>query len=58
MTKTEKPRVVYDCAARVDDISFNWAVLDGKNLLNNLLQVLLRFYLISCAFVVVILWML
>ena len=42
--KTEKPRVVYDHAEKVDDKSLNQAVLAVENLLNHLLQVLLRFF--------------
>ena len=45
VTKPEKPKVVYDGAAKVDGKSLNQAVLAGENLLNNLLQVLQRFRL-------------
>ena len=45
VTKTERSRVVYDGAAKVDGKSLNQAVLAGENLLNNLLQMLLRFRL-------------
>ena len=51
VTKTEKPRVAYDGAAKVDGKSVNQAVLAGGNLLNNFLQVLLRFRLGSYVFV-------
>ena len=45
VTKPENSIVVYDGAAKADSKSLNWAVLAGKNMLNNLLQVLLRFRL-------------
>ena len=45
VTKTEKPRVVYDHSEKVDGKSLNQSVIAGENLLNNLLQVLLRFRL-------------
>ena len=42
-TKTAKPRVVYDGAATVGGESLNRAVLAGENLLNGLIDVLMRF---------------
>ena len=50
VSKTEKPRVVYDGAAKTNGKSLNQAISAGENLLNNLLQVLLRFRLgkIAC----------
>ena len=45
MTKTEKPRVVYDRAAKVDGKSLNQLILAHENLLSNWLQMLLRFRL-------------
>ena len=43
VTKTAKPRVVYDGAATVGGKSLNRAVLAGENLLNGLVDVLMRF---------------
>ena len=43
VTKTAKPRVVYDGAATAGGESLNWAVLAGENLLNGLVDVLMRF---------------
>ena len=43
VTKTAKPRVVYDGAATVGGESLNRAVLAGENLLNGLVDVLMRF---------------
>ena len=43
VTKTSKPRVVYDGSAEVGGSSLNRAVLSGENLLNNLVEVLIRF---------------
>ena len=43
VTKTSKPRVVYDGSAEVGGSSLNRAALSGENLLNNLVEVLIRF---------------
>ena len=43
VTKQGKPRVVYDDAATVGGVCLNQAVLAGTNLLNNLVEVLVRF---------------
>ena len=45
VTKTAKPRVVYDGSATFKGISLNQIVLSGENLFNNLLDVLIRFRL-------------
>ena len=45
VAKTAKPRVVYDGAATVGGESLNRAVLAGENLLNGLVDVLMRFRL-------------
>ena len=45
VTKTTKPRVVYDGSAVFDGMSLNQVVLAGENLLNNLVEVLFRFRL-------------
>ena len=45
VTKTAKPRVVYDGSATFKGISLNQIVLSGENLLNNLLDVLIHFRL-------------
>ena len=45
VTKSAKPRVVYDGAAAVQGMSLNQAVFAGENLLNNLVEVLTRFRL-------------
>ena len=45
VTKSAKPRVVYDGAAAVQVMSLNQAVFAGENLLNNLVEVLTRFRL-------------
>ena len=45
VTKQDKPRVVYDGAAKVGGTCLNQAVLAGPNLLNNLMEVLARFRL-------------
>ena len=45
MTKPTKPRVVYDGSAVFDGMSLNQLVLAGENLLNNLVEVLVRFCL-------------
>ena len=45
VTRSAKPRVVYDGAAMVEGMSLNQAVLAGENLLNNLVEVLTRFRL-------------
>ena len=45
VTKQEKARVVYDGAALHRGMSLNQAVLGGANLLNNLIEVLIRFWL-------------
>ena len=45
VTKTAKPRVVYDGSAAVGGVSLNQVVLSGENLLNGLLEVLIRFRL-------------
>ena len=42
VTRTAKPRVVCDCAATAGGVSLNRAVLAGKNLLNDLVDVLIR----------------
>ena len=44
VTKQEKARVVYDGAALHKGMSLNQAVLGGANLLNNLVEVLIRFW--------------
>ena len=49
VTKTAKPRVVYDGAATVGGESLNRAVLAGENLLNGLVDVLMRFRMGKCA---------
>ena len=41
--KPGKVRVVYDCAARFQDLSLNEFLLQGPNLVSNLVDVLLRF---------------
>ena len=43
VTRTAKPRVVYDGAATVGGASLNRAVLAGENLPNGLVDVLMRF---------------
>ena len=43
--KTTKPRVVYDGSAVFDGMSLNQVVLAGENLLNNLVELLIRFRL-------------
>ena len=43
VSKTVKPRVVYDGAATAGGVSLNRAILAGKNLLNGLVDVLMRF---------------
>ena len=43
MTKSVKPRVVYDGAATVNGVCLNQLVLAGENLLNGLVEVLTRF---------------
>ena len=43
VTKTAKPRIVYDGAATAGGVSLNRAVLAGENLLNGLVDVLMRF---------------
>ena len=45
VTNTAKPRVVYDGAAELKGMSINQAVLAGENLLNGLVDVLIRFRL-------------
>ena len=45
VTKSAKPRVVYDGAAVAEVMSINQAVLAGENLLNGLVEVLIRFRL-------------
>ena len=45
VTKTAKLRVVYDGSATFKEISLNQISLSGENLLNNLLNVLIRFRL-------------
>ena len=45
VTKQDKPRVVFDSAASFKGVSLNDAVLAGENLLNNLVEVLMRFRL-------------
>ena len=45
VTKSAKPRVVYDGAAVAEGMSINQAVLAGENLLNGLVEVLIRFRL-------------
>ena len=41
--KPEKLRVVFDCAAKYHDVSLNDKLLQGPNLTNDLLDVLMRF---------------
>ena len=43
VTKTAKPRIVYDGAATAGHVSLSRAVLAGENLLNGLVDVLMRF---------------
>ena len=43
MTKQDKPRVVFDGAAKFQGSALNDAVLSGVNLLNNLVDVFTRF---------------
>ena len=45
VTKQDKPRVVFDGGASFKGVSLNDAVLAGENLLNNLVEVLMRFCL-------------
>ena len=45
VTRTDKPRVVYDGAAMVNGMSLNQIVLAGENLLKKLVEVLIRFRL-------------
>ena len=45
VTNTAKPRVVYDGAAELKGMSISQAVLAGENLLNGLVDVLIRFRL-------------
>ena len=45
VTKQDKPRVVFDGAARCNGWSINDAVLSGENMLSNLVEVLTRFRL-------------
>ena len=45
VTKSAKPRVVYDGAAAVQGMSLNQAVFAAENLLSNLVEVLTRFRL-------------
>ena len=45
VTKSGKPRVVYDDPAAVQGMSLNQAVFAGESLLNNLVEVLTRFRL-------------
>jgi len=45
VTKSDKPRVVYDGSATVKGNSLNQAVLSGENLLNILVHMLTRFRL-------------
>ena len=49
VTKTAKPTVVYDGSAAIGGVSLNQVVLSGENLLNGLLEVLIRFRLEKCA---------
>ena len=51
VTKSEKPRVAYDGATMTNGMCINRAVLSGENLLNNLVEVLIRFRLGKYAFV-------
>ena len=44
VTKQDKPRVVFDEAAKFQGSALNDAVLSAVNLLNNLVDVLTRFY--------------
>ena len=44
-TRTDKPKAVYDGAAMFNGMSLNQIVLAGENLLNNLVEVLIRFRL-------------
>ena len=43
LNKPEKLRVVFDCAAQCNGVSLNDRVLQGPDLTNNLMGVLLRF---------------
>ena len=43
MNKPDKMRIVFDCAAKFHDVSLNGEVLQGPDLTNKLLGVLLRF---------------
>ena len=45
VTKSAKPKVVYDGAAVAEGMSINQAALAGENLLNGLVEVLIRFRL-------------
>ena len=45
VTKSAKPRVVYDGSCVVSGMSLNQVALSGENLLNNLVEVLTRFRL-------------
>ena len=45
VTKTAKPTVVYDGSAAIGGVLLNQVVLSGENLLNGLLEVLIRFRL-------------
>ena len=45
VSRQDKPRVVLDGAATYNEMSLNDAVLPGLNLLNGLVEVLLRFRL-------------
>ena len=45
VTNTGKPRVVYNGAAMTEGVCINQAVLSGENLLNNIIEVLIRFRL-------------
>ena len=45
VTKSAKAKVVYDGAAVAEGMSINQAALAGENLLNGLVEVLIRFRL-------------
>ena len=46
--KPGKIRVLFDCAAKYAGLSLNNALMQGPDLVNNLLSVLVRFWQNSC----------